>query len=927
MSMTPSRERVRDAVLRDGSSIRLRRSRPGDEPALLAFLSALALESRRMRFAGLVNDLTGLAKRWAEPDAGDCSLVGEAGGRIVAQGSFNRAGRDSAEVAFLVADEFQGRGIATLLLDELAARARDAGIPTFFAEVLPENARMLDVFRESGFPTRVRVEPGALIVEFPTELSDAARERFEQRERIAAAAAVDALLHPASVAVIGASRRRGTIGGELFHNLLRGAFPGPVYPVNPNADVVQSVAAYRSVLDVPGRVDLAVIVLPPPASIAAAEQCAARGVRSLVVVSPGFAEVGPEGAERQRELLAVCRRAGMRLVGPNCMGVMNLDPGVNLHATYASAMPLPGGVGFMSQSGSLGLAIIQRANRVGLGLSSFVSAGNKADLSGNDFLQYWEGDERTAVVALYLESLGNPRKFARIARRVGRSKPIIAVKSGRSAAGARATSSHTGALIGASDVTVDALFRQAGVIRTDTLSEFFDVASLLADQPLPAGRRVGILTNGGGPGILAVDACDADGLEVPPLPAEVRARLAEFLPPEAALGNPVDTIDGTPDSFARAIRVLADWDGMDALLVLFVPPLAGSDEDVAVAIRSAVEELPRPIPVVCVFMASEDGVSTLRAGRVRVPVYGFPEEAARALARAVQYAEWRRAPVGSVPRFDDVRPDEAAAMIASALARGGRPKGPERSHVADRSRGSAPAQGGERSRGSDPSSGAERSRWLDPDEVACLLECYGIPIAPWRLADTPEEAARVAAEVGWPVAVKGVATGILHKAEARAVTLAVPDAAGVEAAAHAIGEALDAAGRLEHRFLVQRMMPSGAEMLVGVVHDRVFGPGIACGAGGSAARLLRDVAVRITPLTDRDAAEMVRSLATFRLLEGFGGTAPADVAALEDTLLRVGAMVEAHPEVAEMDCNPLIVLEQGTVVVDARIRIELPSRD
>ncbi len=898
MSMAPSEERVRDAVLRDGSSIRLRRARADDEPALLAFLAGLAVESRRMRFAGIITDLAGLARRWATPEAGDCSLVGESGGRLIAHGSYNRAGRDTAEVAFVVADQFQGRGIATLLLDELASRARDAGIPTFFAEVLPENARMLEVFRESGFPTRVRVEPGALVVEFPTELSDAARERFEQRERISASAAVDALLHPASVAVIGASRRRGTTGGELFHNLLAGDFQGAVYPVNPNADVVQSVAAYRSVLDVPGRVDLAVIVLPPAASIAAAGECARKGVRSLVVVSPGFAETGAEGAARQRELLAVCRGAGMRLVGPNCIGVVNLDPEVRLDATFLPVVPEPGRVGFMSQSGALGLAIIQRANRLGLGLSSFVSAGNKADLSGNDFLQYWESDERTEVIALYLESLGNPRKFARIARRVGRSKPIIAVKSGRSAAGARATSSHTGALIGASDVTVDALFRQAGVIRTDTLSEFFDVASLLADQPLPAGRRVAIVTNGGGPGILAVDACDAGGLVVPPLPPAIRDRLAAFLPPEAALGNPVDTIDGSPESFSQAIRVLAGWDGIDALMVLFVPPLGARTEDVVTAIHDAVAELPRPIPVLGVFMASEDGVGARASGRIRVPIYDFPEEAARALSRAVAYAEWRAAPTGTVPRFAGVRSDEAAAMIASALAR-------------SRAAGDDGVPGG----------------WLEQDEVACLLGCYGIPIAEWRLAETPGEAATVAAEVGWPVAVKGVAPGIVRKSELGAVELSVPDASAVEAAARRIAAALEAAGHPAPRFLVQRMIPHGVEMLVGVVHDRLFGPVVACGAGGNEAQLMRDVAVRITPLTDRDASEMIRSLATFRLLDGYAGAARADVAALEETLLRVSAMVESHPEVVEMDCNPLIVMEQGAVVVDARVRIELPPRE
>jgi acetate---CoA ligase (ADP-forming) len=912
MSITARPERDRDAVLRDGSSIHLRAARREDEAALLAFLQALAMESRRMRFAGLVSDLEGLAHRWADPPAReDCSLVGEAAGRIIAHASYNVVDPDLAEVAFLVADDFQGRGIATLLLEELAERAHDAGISTFYAEVLPENARMLEVFRESGFPTRVRVEPGAIIVEFPTELSGPARERFEHREQIAASAAVRALLHPSTIAVIGASRRRGTAGGELFHNLLEGGFQGPVFPVNPNADVVQSVAAYRTVLDVPGAVDLAVIVLPAAACVAAAQECAQKGVKSLVVISPGFAETGEEGLVRQRELLGVCRRAGMRLVGPNCMGIINLDPAVRLNATFSPTAPIEGGVGFMSQSGALGLAIIERANNMGLGLSSFISIGNKADLSGNDFLQYWEEDPNTAVLALYLESLGNPRKFARIARRVGRSKPIIAVKSGRSAAGARATSSHTGALIGASDVTVDALFHQAGVVRTDTLGEFFDVASLLANQPLPAGRRVAILTNGGGPGILAVDACDADGLQVQPLPPEVQEQLATFLPPEAALSNPVDTIDASPESFRRAIGVLAAWDGIDAIIVLFVPPLGTRSEDVAAAIHDAVLELPRPIPVLTVFMAGEDGARALRRGGVRVPAYGFPEEAARALAHAVRYAEWRAAPAGTVPRFDDLRPDDAAAVVASALALIDPRASTAGATLAGSSLAASPADG--------------RSRWLKPDEVACLLECYGIPTAPWRLADSPEGAAAAAAEVGWPVALKAVAPGVVHKTEARAVILSLEDPGAVESAARGMATDLAAAGHPVERFFVQRMMPRGVEMLVGVVHDRLFGPVVACGPGGTGVELLRDVAVRITPLTDRDAGEMIRSLATFPLLDGYRDAPRADVAALEENLLRVSAMVEAHPEVVEMDCNPLIVLEHGAVVVDARIRIELPA--
>ena len=628
------------------------------------------------------------------------------------------------------------------------------------------------------------------------------------------------------------------LNSRLFHNLLMSGFTGPVFPVNPNADVVQSVAAYRSVVDVPGPVDLAVIVLPADATIEAARACAEKGVRTIVVVSRGFAEVGVEGAARQRELVAVCRQAGMRLVGPNCMGVINLEPDVRLNATFSPTLPIAGRVGFLSQSGALGLAIIEHANRLGLGLASFISIGNKADLSGNDFLQYWEDDPACSVIALYLESLGNPRKFARIARRVGRSKPIIAVKSGRSAAGARATSSHTGALIGASDLTVDALFHQAGVVRTDTLGEFFDAAALLANQPLPTGRRVAILTNGGGPGILAADACEADGLSVPPIPEDVRAALAAFLPADAATTNPVDTIDADPASFRRAIETLAAWDGIDALVVLFVPPLGTRAEDVAAAIHDAVADLPRPIPVLAVFMSVDGGPAALQGDRVRVPVFSYPEEAVRALAHASAYAEWRAAPPGTVPAFADVRGDEATAVIAAALARAGDAQPPAGGTLAGSSLPGRAEDG--------------KSGWLRSDEVAALLDCYGIATAD------------------------------------------------------------------------RRTVAGGVEMLVGVVHDRLFGPVIACAGGGTEPELMKDVAVRITPLTDRDASELVRSLAVFPLLDGYRGAPPVDVASLEDVLLRVGAMVEAHPEIVEMDCNPVIVLPAGAVVVDARIRIESP---
>ncbi len=920
MTAATREDRARDTILRDGAAIRIRPARPSDEAALADFLGALAPESRRLRFAALRPDLDARAHGWANPPADECSLVAEGGidGRVIGQASFDRAGHEAAEVAFAVADEYQGRGVATLLLEALAEEAHEAGITTFIAEILPENMRMLEVFRASGFPLRLSSEPGAIMVEFPTALTGAARERFERREQTAAAAAVHALLHPRSVAVIGASRRRGTVGGELFHNLLNSGFPGPVFPVNPGADVVQSVAAYRSILDIPGPVDLAVLVVPAAAAADAARECARKGVRTIIAVSSGFAETGPEGAARQRELLAICRQAGMRLVGPNCMGVINVDPEVQLNATFSPAAPSSGRVGFLSQSGALGLVIIEHANRLGLGLSSFISIGNKADLSGNDFLQYWEHDPACGVIALYLESVGNPRKFSRIARRVGRSKPIVVVKSGRSAAGARASMSHTGARIGASDVTVEALFHQAGVVRTDTLGEFFDVAALLANQPLPRGRRVAILTNGGGPGILAADACEADGLVVPTLPEEVQRALAELLPSGAGLSNPVDTVDASPAAFRQAIATLAAWDGIDAIIALYVPPLGVRTGEVAAAIRDAASALSRPIPVLAVYMSADSGSAALGGSAAppdagfRVPEYTYPENAAKALALAAAYAEWRNAPVGTLPHFADARPDEAARILALALAESAVTAAPAIS-------GTEAAAG---STNASASPDGEPSRWLRPDEVAGIMAAYGIPMAEGRFVATPEAAGAAAAELAGPVVLKAVAPGVLRKREAGGVVLSLVGAPAVEQAAREMASSFAAAGHPVDGYLVQRLVAGGVEMLVGVVHDRMFGPVIACGAGGSEIALLRDVAVRITPLTDRDAGEMLRSLAIYPLLEGYRDAPREDVGALEEVLLRVSAAVEAHPEIVEMDCNPVIVLHTGAVVVDARIRIQ-----
>jgi acetyl coenzyme A synthetase (ADP forming)-like protein len=871
-------------VLRDGSTARVRPIVAGDRPALESFLRSLSRDARYMRFNSLATDLGAAAARWADvgPDTYGLVAVDGPEGRFVAHAEYVRIDPKRAEVSFATADDHRGLGLATLLLADLAEHARARGIETFEAFVLPENRRMAEVLRESGFTATSAPRDGFQCWELATDLTDVVLERYDLREAVALRTSLHRLLSPRSVAVIGASRTRGTIGAEIFHNLLATTFNGPVYPVNRSAEVVQSVRAYPSVADVPGPVDLAVIVVPAAQVVALARECAAKKVAALVVISAGFAEAGPEGVARQKELVTICRESDMRLVGPNCMGVVNTDPDVLLNATFAPSYPPPGRVGFLSQSGALGLAVIEHAVQRGIGLSTFVSVGNKADVSGNDLLAYWESDPRTDVALLYLESFGNPRKFARIARRVGLKKPIVAVKSGRSVAGARATSSHTGALVAASDVTTDALFRQTGVIRTETLAELFDVAALLANQPLPAGRRVAILTNAGGPAILAADACEAGGLEVPPLPEETRAKLRSFLAPEASTANPVDMIASAgADEYAKAIRILAADATVDAVIVMFTPPLVTRASDVARAIRAAVGDLPRRVPVLAVFLSFSGVPKELSDERVRIPSFAYPEDAARALAHVVRYARWRTRPTGSVPRFA-ARPEDADALLDAAVARGG--------------------------------------GWLAPSDVAALFECYGLPLIASRTVATPEAAAAAAADLGGRVALKAIAPTLVHKTDVGAVRLGLA-ASDVALEARRLAESVRAHGHEPTGFLVQPMAPTGVELLLGVVQDPTFGAVVACGAGGVTAEVLKDVAVGVAPLTDLDAHDMVRSLRTFPLLDGFRGTAKCDVAAIEDALLRLSAMVERHPQIVELDANPLVAHPGGAVIVDARVRV------
>ena len=816
------REREADIALRDGSTAHVRPVRADDREAIRAFLDGLSQDSITFRFFGRPN--LDWVVNWAvDVDYTDrFALVAETGEqpRITAHAAYVRGHGTSAEVAFLVADELQGQGISSTLLVHLAEVARRNGIETFTAEVLPINHRMVEVFRHSGFPVEVRSEPDAISVTFPTSLTTDAIARFEERDRVAAVAAIRAFLEPRSVAVIGASRRPETIGGALLRNLLTAGFTGEVHAVNPAAESVHGLHAYRSVVDIPWPVDLAVVVVPAEEVLAAARDCARAGVRALLVISSGFAEAGEAGAERQRQLLEVCRAAGIRIVGPNCLGVLNTTENVRLNATFAPRQALPGSIGFMSQSGGLGIAIIEAAGRLDLGLSSFVSVGNKADLSGNDMLRYWEQDPGTEVALLYLESFGNPRKFARIAPRFARIKPLLAVKSGRSAAGAKASSSQTGTLLSSSDVTIDALFEQAGVIRTDTLHELFAVAQLLTTQPIPRGDRVGIVTNAGGPGILCADACHADGVDVPELPAAVQQRLAARLPAGASTRNPVDIVaSSTAEDYRQTLTELIAADACDAILAIFVPSLATTAAEVGEAIRQVAEEADG-VAIAAVFMTEERPPASLRSQRAKVPGYEFPEDAARAVALASKHGRWRARPqIQTPPRLQD-RPELAAAVISLQLA--------------------------------------EQPGWMTPDRVKELLACYGLQLQ--------SPAGGAATEPG--------------------------------------------AGTVE--------------LVIGVVTDESFGPVLACAAGGETAELLSDVAVRITPLSELDAHEVIRSLKTFPLLNGYGGRPPADIPAVEDVLLAVSAMVEEHPEIAEVDLNPVLVSGSGAAIRSARIRLDSP---
>jgi len=871
-----------DVILRDGSTLRLRAPAREDADALSSFFGGLSERSFYQRFHGIRSIDEELIEHFLEPDWWDRGvLVGTlAGGggkeEIVAVGEYDRLRNPAAaEAAFAVADDLQGRGIGTRLLERLAALAAGQGIERFVANVELDNPAMLGVFESAGLEVTRELDGGEFEVSFPIEATEQYRTRVDERDHLAVTASLRPFFEPGSIAVIGASRRRGSIGGELFRNVLAADFIGSAYPVNRDGEPVGGVRAYSSIAEVPAVVDLAVICLPGPLVLDAAEAALSRGVKALCVISSGFAEVGAEGLDRQERLLALVRAHGGRLVGPNCLGIAVPDLGLN--ATFGPRPLPPGPIAFSSQSGALGLALLEKASERNLGFSAFVSIGNKADVSSNDLLEWWEDDDKTEVVLLYLESFGNPHKFARLARRIARRKPVLALKAGSTEAGARAASSHTAALA-SSDTAVEALFRQAGVIRADTLEELVDAAALLSSQPLPRGRRVGVLTNAGGLGILCADACARAGLELPELGAETQAALRPLVPDDASLANPVDLLgSATGPTFESVIPALLEDRRLDALIVLFVPPVVAGADEVAAAIHDAVARAGTDKPVLAVLISRDGTPAALLDGDAAVASFAYPESAARALGLAAARAEWLRRPAGTVSPARDVDAPRSRELIEAALE-------------------------------------GRDEKWLDAGETRDFLTSYGIPVVPERSAQTADEAVEAAGELGYPVVLK-TATAGAHKTEQGGVALDLGDEQQVRAAAERIGPPL----------LVQPMIGGGSELLAGVVQDPVFGPLVAFGPGGVFAELIGDAAFRIAPLTDVDAEELVHDGKAGRLVAGFRGAPAADAASLVDLLHRLSWLAEDFPEVAELDLNPVIALPSGCIAVDARVRIAARS--
>jgi acyl-CoA synthetase (NDP forming)/GNAT superfamily N-acetyltransferase len=854
-----------DVVASDGGTVHLRPIRPDDGERIRALHGRLSERTRYLRYFGAYPRIPDKdLHRFIHVDHTDrVALVAELGTALIAVARYERIEETAdAEVAFVVEDAHQGRGLGSVLLEHLAAAARERRLRRFVADVLAENPRMVRIFLDAGYSASRTYESGVVRLTFPIEPTDTSVAVAFEREQRSEARSIERLLTPRSVAVIGASADPGKVGHIVLAHLLGYEFAGPVFPVNAEARHVGGVPAYASVLDIPDDVDLAVVAVPAAAVADVVGQCARKRVRALVVVSAGFGERDPAGREAERALVAAARANGMRVVGPNCLGVINSAPAVRLNASLAPVAPAAGSVGFFCQSGALGIATLAAATERGLGLSTFVSAGNRADVSGNDLLQYWARDPATDVVLLWLESFGNPRKFARLARQLARRKPVAVVRSGRQTG---ASAGAAGQVPSVPEASVDALFAEIGVVQVDTVADLLDVAQLLAYQPLPAGRRVGVVGNSSALGTLVVDASLGSGLQV-------------------ASGHPVDLgPDPTPERFATALRAVVADDGVDAIVVVFAPALITSGAEFAHVIRAVTDDCGKP--VASTFLAAEGVPQQLRRlgptgapVRGSVPSYPSPERAVIALAKAVRYAEWRGRAVGAVPQLPDVDTATAKDVVAAVLA--------------------------------DDPAGRELTR----GEVGRLLAAYGIRLWPAQVVDTAQGAVAAARAVGYPVAVKSTSASLRHRPDLGGVRLDLGDDEAIVAAYHGIpGDVPEVE--------VQAMAPNGVAIVVGVIDDPTFGALVSFGVGGVATELLGDRAYAPTPVSDLDAARLVRAPRAAPLLSGYRGAEPVDLGAAEDLVARVGRLAEDLPELLSLTLDPVLVAGSGLSVLAATARI------
>ena len=864
-----------DVLLRDGRTAHIRPVTPDDKDLLVEFYARVSDESKYYRFFSPMPVLSEKdVNRFTEVDyVNRVAFVLTLRGRMIAIGRYDAVRPGEAEVAFLVEDAYQGRGIAQLLLEHLAQAGRERGIAKFVAEVLPDNSRMIQTFRDAGYKVASGYEDGVINLEFPIEVTDTAIGVLAAREHEAEAASIHRFFNPRSVALIGASRRQETVGQVLVRNLVNGDFTGRMYVVNPNSSAVSGMPAYKSVGDIPDDVDVAIVAVPADAVQEVVLDCAAKGVHGLVVISSGFAETGEDGRRLQRRLVGLSRSYGLRLIGPNALGIINTDPQVSINASLAPTMPPRGRAGFFCQSGALGSAILEKVNNRGLGLTTFVSAGNRADVSGNDLLQYWEEDESTEVVMMYLESIGNPRKFSRIARRVSLRKPIVAVRSGRTTQGV--PMGQMVRRIAAPPQAVDAMFKQAGIIQVDTLEDMFDVAQLLAHQPLPRGRRVAIVGNSDALGLLAADAAAGVGLAVNKqvaLPAEPSAE--EF---EDALDSAIDDPD------------------VDAVVAVYIPPLNVSGDEIANVLAAVGEQSDKPL--VSSFLGAEGVPELLRvpdvagsaAGRGSVPSYSSVESAVRALAKVVEYAVWQRTPDSATEPDPDDGVDVVGArrLVQEILSQ--RPVGGD----------------------------------LDRDEVTRLLAAYGIELWPVRPVATPEEAIAAAEEFGWDVVLKATAEHLRDRSDQAHVISHIDDATEMTDAWASLVAAVGAPDPARGTgFVVQPNARPGVPVAIRTSEDSLFGPVVSFGMAGPLSELVGDRSYRIPPLTKRDAAAMVREVKAAPLLFGYRGADVVDVEEVERLVRRVAQLQNDLPQVSRLELGLVLVGLEGASVLTASARID-----